>query len=155
MTHSWLLIATTASASTGATPPRTPTKSDIFWLTASVIGALSLCLILLFVAMVLLRRHQHRVTRLTAAERSESEHSRRKVQADPWTESARRMDAAKVKEDSSDTVDFDPRELLAEDVWPPDDEPPKNGHGKPKGGGPPGPPDPSPPDAPPPSGKSQ
>lgn len=90
--------------------------------------SLALGFAILFVALVLLRRHHHRVARATLRTRERARPSPAS-HVDAWAESARRMDPQRVHEETSDTVDFDPRELGPEDIWPPD-SPPPNGHGK-------------------------
>ncbi len=89
---------------------------------------LTLGLVMLLVAVVLLRRHHHRVSRMKSPRaEQEIERAKKAVRPDAWSEAARRMDPQRIKDGTSDTVDFDPRELGPEDIWPPDDEPPRNG----------------------------
>ena len=121
----------TPSATTQADPAgkRAPNPALVRGSTV-VLVSLTLCLLLMFIAFVLLRRHHHRVSRMKTSREERAAKAKKGMKPDPWVESARRMDPERVKEETSDTVDFDPRELSSEDIWPPDDDPPRNGHGK-------------------------
>lgn len=111
-------------------PPRA--KRPVGQLATMFLVGLTLCLVLLGVTMMMLRRHQHRARRQGGlAEELEAAKLKKKFKPDAWTEAGRRLDPNKPLGNEDDgTVDIDPRELLPEDIQPPDDTPPQNGHGR-------------------------
>jgi hypothetical protein len=99
------------------------TRPALVWSVTVFAVILAICLLLLFIAFTLLRRHHHRVSRMKPMNAERVERPRVLSRPDAWSESARRMSPERVKDETSDTVDFDPRELNSEDIWPPDDDP--------------------------------
>jgi len=131
-----MLGASTVLVSVPSTPPPRPPNRPLTHAMTLFWFALALGLALLGVAVVVLRRQHYRMGKSADLHQQLKESkARKKGKPDPWVEAGKRLDPGAAATNESDTVDFDPRELMPEDIEPPDDTPPQNGHGKHGGGG--------------------